>query len=123
MAHKTRRMKREYRTIEAMMALYCMGIHGKRGRLCPECLELLEYAQSRLDKCPFQESKPICVHCPVHCYKPDMRERIRSAMKYAGPRMLCKHPFLALLHLMDTRRNSLKESRQGNLPKDDLPEI
>jgi len=30
-----------------------------------------------------------------------MRERIRAVMRYAGPRMLWRHPLLALLHLAD----------------------
>ena len=33
-----------------------------------------------------------------------MRERVRQVMRYAGPRMLLRHPILALLHLRDERR-------------------
>lgn len=106
MEHKTQRMKREDRTIEAMVALFCRGNHGKGSSLCPECSELLEYARTRLDKCPFQERKPACSNCPVHCYKPEMRDRIRLVMKYSGPRMLSRHPVLAFLHLMDARKKT-----------------
>jgi hypothetical protein len=41
------------------------------------------------------------VHCPVHCYQPRMRESIREVMRYAGPRMLTRHPFLAVAHLIE----------------------
>jgi predicted amidophosphoribosyltransferase len=91
---------REGRTIETMIELYCHENHNLRSGLCPECSEMLEYARSRLEKCPFKEKKPVCSKCPVHCYKPDMREKIRMVMKYAGPRMLRRHPVLALVHLM-----------------------
>ena len=30
----------------------------------------------RLDKCPFKEKKSTCGKCKVHCYRPDMREKI-----------------------------------------------
>lgn len=94
-------MMREHKTVEAMIELYCHGNHGgTKGRLCPECRELLDYAAQRLEKCPFQEDKPTCATCPVHCYKPDMREKIRAVMKYAGPRMLYRHPVLSAAHYL-----------------------
>jgi len=62
----------------------------------------------RLDQCPFQEAKTTCVKCPVHCYKPAMRERIRVVMRYAGPRMLWQHPVLAFYHLFDGLRQPKK---------------
>lgn len=48
-----------------------------------------------------QKEKPICARCPIHCYKPVMRERIREMMRYAGPRMLRRHPILAIRHLLE----------------------
>jgi hypothetical protein len=99
------RMTREARTIEAMIGIYCRDHHGTRGELCPECAELLGYAGLRLEKCPFQENKTTCAKCPVHCYKPARREQIRGVMRYAGPRMLLRHPILAFYHLaVDSRR-------------------
>ena len=59
----------------------------------------------RLEKCPFQEHKTTCAKCPVHCYKPARREQIRAVMRYAGPRMMFRHPRLAFYHLViDGRR-------------------
>jgi predicted amidophosphoribosyltransferase len=99
MTNKRSRIKRESDTVTAMIALYCMKNHNPDG-LCPECIELIDYASKRLDKCPFQEGKTTCAKCPVHCYKPDMRERIRAVMRYSGPRMIYRHPFMAVLHLI-----------------------
>lgn len=104
---KDRRMIREYRTIEAMIGIYCGDHHGKNtDGLCPSCSSLLGYARRRLDLCPFQENKTTCAHCPVHCYKPDMREQVREVMRYAGPRMTFRHPVLALFHLIDGFRKT-----------------
>jgi hypothetical protein len=103
------RMARELRTIDAMIRLYCRDQHrpvdGRGAQaLCAECQELLDYARARLERCPFQEDKTTCAKCPVHCYRPAMRERIRVVMRYAGPRMLLRHPLLAVRHLLDGRR-------------------
>jgi len=95
------RITREKRTIEAMIALYCRDNHRTTTALCQDCTALLEYARLRLDKCPFGEDKPTCANCPIHCYKPDMREKIKRVMRYSGPRMLLRHPALAIGHLWD----------------------
>jgi hypothetical protein len=85
----------------AMLYLYCKDQHGNSLSLCPDCQELLDYATQRLERCPFQEDKTTCAKCPVHCYQPAMRLRIRQVMRYAGPRMLLKHPTLAAWHVID----------------------
>ncbi|MFH0942310.1 MAG: nitrous oxide-stimulated promoter family protein [Chloroflexota bacterium] len=97
------RIARESKTIEAMVSLYCRSHHQPRG-LCLECAALLDYALARLKKCKFQEDKPTCAKCPVHCYKPDMREKTRAVMRYSGPRMIYRYPVLALRHIVDGRR-------------------
>jgi hypothetical protein len=99
-----KRLDRERRTIDAMVRIYCRYHHGTRGELCRECADLHEYALLRLDRCRYQDGKPTCANCPVHCYRPDMRERVREVMRYSGPRMLLRHPYLALAHLRDGRR-------------------
>ena len=68
------------------------------------CAELLDYATRRLERCVFGDAKPTCANCVVHCYSADMREQIRMVMRWAGPRMLLRHPILAIPHLIDGRR-------------------
>lgn len=84
-----------------MISLYCRHHHTPSENLCPECKNLLEYAICRLDSCPFGEGKTTCANCRIHCYKPEMREKIREVMRYSGPRMLRRHPVLALFHVID----------------------
>ena len=69
--------------------------------LCPQCQTLLDYALQRLERCRFGEDKPSCTRCPVHCYKPAMREQIRQVMRYSGPRMLLHNPIMAIRHMWD----------------------
>lgn len=92
------RIEREKQTVEQMIRLYCRHKEGHR-ELCPTCRELLTYAHTRLSRCHFGEEKPTCRLCPIHCYKPEMKERMRLVMRYTGPRMLLYHPMAALRHL------------------------
>lgn len=88
-----------------MTEIYCKGHHGtKKGELCPECMEFKEYAYLRLEKCPFQEKKSTCGKCVIHCYKPEMKEKVRQVMRYSGPRLLIHRPDLAFHHAWDSRR-------------------
>ncbi|HEU19077.1 MAG TPA: hypothetical protein ENO00_06795 [Deltaproteobacteria bacterium] len=52
--------------------------------------------------------KPLCSRCPVHCYKPDMRNSLRAVMHCAGPRMCFRHPVLSGIHYGKTRREGKK---------------
>jgi hypothetical protein len=88
-----------------MLEIYCQGHHAPvPGELCPDCASLLDYAMQRLERCPFQAGKPACARCTVHCYRKDPRAAVRQVMRYAGPRMLYRHPGLAWQHLLDGLR-------------------
>jgi hypothetical protein len=86
------KIERERKTLEAMIRIFCRESHGTKGEICNDCAGLLAYAVKRLDKCPFGAKKPTCANCPVHCYRPDMREQIRAVMRHAGPRMDLEAP-------------------------------
>ena len=108
------RIRREQQTIGVMLAIYCRDHHRPQvGHLCPECENLLDYARRRLEVCPFHEDKPACNRCQVHCYSTTMRERITRVMRYAGPRMLLRHPVLSLLHLLNGRRRPVSLGGKG----------
>ena len=93
------RIEEEKRVVEQMIRLYCRKCEG-HDELCPSCKELLDYAHSRLERCRYGEQKPTCKKCPVHCYRPDMKERIRMVMRWSGPRMIIYHPIAAIQHLI-----------------------
>ena len=96
--------EREKKLVSQMIALYCRKMHHSRGGLCPECTKLEEYAKARSDRCPFMETKTFCSNCRVHCYWPEMREKIRQVMRFSGPRMLFHHPAAAVRHVIETRK-------------------
>jgi hypothetical protein len=98
------RLARELKTIRAMAWIYCHDVHGQDHDLCEECAGLMDYATRRLDRCVFGDDKPTCANCKVHCYNATMREQVRVMMRYAGPRMIRRHPLLAIAHIIDGRR-------------------
>ncbi len=96
--------QREKDTVSHMIRLYCRKNHGTKEKLCPECLALLDYATARSDRCPFMETKTFCSNCRVHCYKPDMRAKIKEVMRFSGPRMIMYHPVMAVRHVVESKK-------------------
>ena len=107
MGSENKRLAREQLTMAKMVGLYCSDHHEtSTDILCTECQEFLDYAERRLQKCPYGDDKPTCANCPVHCYKPAQRAQAKEIMRYAGPRMLFRHPFLAITHQLDGFRKA-----------------
>ncbi len=101
----SKKRQREKRIVGEMISLYCKkNHHTKNGDLCDDCKKLKEYAFFRSDKCPFMETKTFCSNCKVHCYKPDMRNKIKEVMRFSGPRMLIYHPIMAIWHLIESKK-------------------
>ena len=107
--HTEDKREKEKETIELMVKLYCKRNH-KNKVLCEECRSLLEYSLARTDNCRFMETKTFCANCKSHCYKPEMREKIKKVMRYAGPRMIYSHPILAISHVISTKKEQRKQS-------------
>ena len=93
-----RKLQHEKKILLDMITLYCLKVHHTQD-LCDECRTLAEYAIRRTELCHYMAEKSFCSQCKTHCYKPEMRERIREVMRYAGPRIMFYHPLAALRHL------------------------
>ena len=103
--------EREKKMVSQMIALYCRKNHGTKDTLCPECAALNLYARQRSDKCPFMETKTFCSNCKVHCYKSEMRGKIRMVMRFSGPRMIFYHPVAAIHHMIETKKEQRRLER------------
>ncbi len=102
-------------TVRKMIQLYCRKKHSSAGNeLCSDCDAVNNYAQQRLDNCPFGDDKGACEACAIHCYKKDMREKIREIMRFSGPRMLIYHPFDFIIHYVKDkgRRATRRKDRK-----------
>ena len=106
--------KKEKKLIPVMIKKYCHGMHKTKGKeICADCHELTEYALFRLEKCPFKVDKKFCSFCKIHCYKPEMREKIKAVMKYSGPRMLLSHPIFAISHVVQMIKYKKQLKKKG----------
>ncbi len=104
--------QREKETVSLMISLYCRKKHGGR-ELCPECAALDAYAKKRSDHCPFMETKTFCSNCKVHCYKPEMRQKIREVMRFSGPRMIFHHPIMAIRHVIESKKEQRRMEKEN----------
>jgi hypothetical protein len=111
----TSRQRRDLNLLCHFIGLSCRSRHGRKqsvplpaelaglvrkpSLLCPDCAGLLEYAARRLRSCPL-EPKPSCKKCPVHCYHPEYRERIREVMSWSGKRMIFLGRFDLIRHYL-----------------------
>ena len=92
------RIEKEKRVVSVMVRLYCRKKEGN-SELCDNCRQLLAYAESRLEHCPFGERKTSCRRCTVHCYKPSMRQQMHEVMRFSGPRMIFYEPLETIRHI------------------------
>lgn len=94
-----KKREKEKKTVRFMIEIYCHKKHHTKGsNLCDECEKLADYAEKRVDHCPYMETKTFCSKCKTHCYKADMREQIRQVMRFSGPRMIFYCPKMVIKH-------------------------
>lgn len=108
---------REMQTLELMLKLFCRKKHKCKEGLCEECRDLLAYARYRRSLCPFGDKKTFCSNCKIHCYLPQMHEKMRAVMRFSGPRMLFYSPKAALAHVAETVRTSRARKREEKVKK------
>lgn len=108
MENTEEKRRREKIIVSQMIYLYCRKKHHCKTALCPDCEKIHDYAMARSDTCPFMETKTFCSNCKVHCYKPEMREKIREIMRFSGPRMVFHHPMMAIRHMIESSKEKRK---------------
>lgn len=67
--------------------------------VCADCADFLRYAFERRLRCPLEE-KPSCKHCPIHCYKPGHREKVREIMRFSGRHLILRGRLDLLWHYL-----------------------
>lgn len=113
----TRQELKDLKVLGLFTAVYCRRHHGgeksalssaelegdKLGlgkyRYCADCREFLAYAIQRRLRCPL-DPKPTCKECPVHCYRPGHRERVREIMRFSGKHLIKRGRLDLLWHYL-----------------------
>ncbi len=100
---KVKSKDKDIRILETFISVYCKQNHIKCGveiykdGLCRECYDVLEYAKYKREHCTIEE-KPMCKHCKIHCYSPNMREKIKKIMRFSGIYFIKHGRFDWILH-------------------------
>jgi hypothetical protein len=111
-------VRHDLKTLALFIRIYCQHQHAKAEKaavslqvcdvaeiaggpvlLCEECRKLLAHAFVKRIHCPMNP-KPMCKHCPNHCYHAVYRAKIREVMKFSGRKLLLGGRVDYLLHLL-----------------------
>lgn len=111
----TRKERKDLKILALFTSVYCAAHHNterlplttlpvalrlvKSYCYCQECRDFLQYAIERRLRCPL-EDKPSCKHCPVHCYRPGHREKVREIMRYSGKALIRRGRLDLLWHYL-----------------------
>lgn len=90
---------KEKENIRTTFAVYCNSHHGtSNDKLCPKCTALLATAMTKISRCPYGITKPICDRCEIPCFGEKATRDFRHIMSSAQKKMYLRHPLMALKH-------------------------
>jgi len=90
---------KEKENIRKTFGIYCKKHHGpKEGKLCPSCTALLATVFTKMDRCPYGITKPICDRCDRPCFGTKATQEFLTIMKSTQSGMLLRHPIMTIKH-------------------------
>ena len=81
--------------------VYCHSHHGTSGeKLCPKCTALLATVMTRMNRCRYGITKPICDKCEFtgECFGHQQAREFLKIMQSGSKKMYLKHPVMAFKH-------------------------
>ncbi len=91
---------KEKKSIRKTFGVYCHKHHHTSGdKLCPKCTALLATVMTKMNRCPYGITKPICDRCEIPCFGKTQTAEFRKIMSSSsGLGMFFRHPVLAFKH-------------------------
>lgn len=90
---------KEKANIKKRFSIYCHKHHNTSGdKLCPKCQALLMTVMTKITRCPYGITKPICDRCDRICFGKKQSKEFLTIMKTGGFRMFLTHPLMAFKH-------------------------
>ncbi len=90
---------KEKANIKKTFAVYCHSNHNTpNDKLCPKCTALLATVMTKMNKCPYGITKPICDRCDRQCFGLTQNKEFNKIMNGTQKRMLLKHPVMTVKH-------------------------
>ena len=94
-------MPKEKVNIKKTFGVYCHSHHGTSGeKLCPKCTALLATVMTRMNRCRYGITKPICDKCEFtgECFGHQQAREFLTIMNTGSRKMYLKHPVMAVKH-------------------------
>ena len=92
---------KEKANIRKTFGIYCHSHHKTSGdTLCPKCTALLATVMTKMNRCPYGITKPICDRCDrtVNCFGSKQAQQFLHVMGSSQKRMFLRHPIMAFKH-------------------------
>ena len=90
---------KEKENIRKTFGIYCGKHHEKKGnKLCPRCTALLATVFTKIDRCPYGITKPICDRCDRPCFGAKATQEFLTIMQGTQRGMLLRHPIMTIKH-------------------------
>lgn len=91
---------KEKTNIKKTFGIYCSKHHGSSGKLCPKCTALLATVMTKMNRCPYGITKPICDRCDraAICFGAKQAQEFLNIMNSTQKRMFLRHPIMAVKH-------------------------
>ena len=98
-AEPVNNIPKEKENIRKTFGVYCRSKHNTEGdKLCPKCTALLTTIFTKIGRCPYGITKPICEKCETPCFGEKSTNEFRSIMSSAQRKMLLSHPMMTIKH-------------------------
>ena len=90
---------KEKENIRKTFGVYCSNHHSpKSGKLCPSCTALLATVFTKIDRCPYGITKPICDRCERPCFGAKATQEFLTIMNSTQRGMFLRHPIMTIKH-------------------------
>ena len=96
---------KEKASIRKTFGVYCHAHHGTSGdKLCPKCTALLATVFTRMGRCRYGITKPICDRCEFagECFGEKQAREFLAVMNGSKGRMWLTHPMLSMKHKLQS---------------------
>lgn len=94
---------KEKEHIRKTFGVYCKANHNSDGdKLCPKCNALLTTVFTKISRCPYGISKPVCEKCETPCFGEVATNKFREIMSASQKKMLLSHPIMTVKHKLQS---------------------
>ena len=96
-------ISKEKENIRKTFGVYCHKRHEHKGdKLCTKCTALLATVLTKIDRCPYGITKPICERCDTPCFGARQTVEFREIMNSSVGGMFFRHPIMTIRHKLQS---------------------